>query len=79
MNDRENLLSLLRRQGYERVPYYFSLCPSLVNTFKKNSGYNGGYEDYFNFPLRFISNIKLNDKSADVFLKYYPDFKLPFP
>ncbi len=29
MTRRENYLSLVRRQGYERIPYSFSMCPSL--------------------------------------------------
>ena len=30
MTPRENLLSLLRREGYEWAPVEFALCPSLA-------------------------------------------------
>ncbi|MFV0399956.1 MAG: uroporphyrinogen decarboxylase family protein [Oscillospiraceae bacterium] len=33
MTERENLLSLLRRQGYERIPVEYSMCPSLSERF----------------------------------------------
>lgn len=33
MNKRENLLSLCRRQGYQKVPVEFSMCPQLQERF----------------------------------------------
>ncbi len=30
MNKRDNLLSLLRRTGYESVPVHFDMCPELA-------------------------------------------------
>ncbi len=33
MNKRENLLSLCRRKGYEKVPVQFSMCPQLQEKF----------------------------------------------
>ena len=38
MTARENLLAMLRRQGYETVPLEFSLCPSLEAHFKRRLG-----------------------------------------
>ena len=33
MNDRENLLSLLRKTGYERMPVHFSMTPDIEKRF----------------------------------------------
>ena len=33
MTDRENFFSIVRRKGYERVPYHFSMCPDLTRRF----------------------------------------------
>ena len=33
MTDRENFFSLVQRQGYERMPYGYSLCPDLQARF----------------------------------------------
>ena len=35
MNQRENLLSLYRRKGFEQAPVCFNLCTSLENECKK--------------------------------------------
>lgn len=38
MNARENLLSLVRRKGYEFAPVFFDLCPKLMEEFTKHTG-----------------------------------------
>ena len=38
MTPRENLLHLLRREGYETVPVEFMLCPSLEKSFQEEIG-----------------------------------------
>lgn len=70
MNARENLLSLLRRQGYDRVPVEFSLCPGLQKTFREKIG-EEDYREYFHFANRNVRG--LQDKSFDqaFFKKYY--------
>ena len=35
MTNRENLIGLFRRQGYERMPLNFSMCPDLYGRFVK--------------------------------------------
>ena len=37
MTPRENLLHLLRKEGYEEVPVDFSLCPSQEESYRKTS------------------------------------------
>jgi uroporphyrinogen decarboxylase len=71
MNQRGNLLSLLRRTGYEFIPCQFSLTPHLVNVFHEKTGYSGFYEDYFDMPWRNIPDIKVPDNSGQ-FLSWYP-------
>lgn len=51
MTNRENFLSLLRRQGFERVPVEFSLCPHLVEVCKEKLGVDD-YVEYFGMPWR---------------------------
>jgi uroporphyrinogen decarboxylase len=71
MNQRENLLSLLRRTGYEFIPCQFSLTPHLVNVFHEKTGYSGFYGDYFDMPWRDIPDIKVPDNTGQ-FLSWYP-------
>lgn len=53
MTPRENVLSCLRRTGYERVPFEFSLCPSLRETFVRATGRaDGDYAAHYDFPVR---------------------------
>ena len=73
MNARENLLSLLRRQGFEYIPCDFALCPSLEDEYRRQVGTKEHYVDHFHFPMRGIEDIRLKDLSTDKFLKYYPD------
>ncbi len=56
MNQRENLLSLYRREGYERAPVHFVLCPSLEKTFRRKYPGDQPYEEVFEFPIRVITD-----------------------
>ena len=47
VNQRENLLALLRREPYEWVPAEFSLCPSLEEEYRKRTGGSLPYRDFF--------------------------------
>lgn len=47
MNQRENLLALLRREPYEWMPAEFSLCPSLEEEYRKRTGGSLPYRDFF--------------------------------
>lgn len=75
MTGRENLISLCIRKGYDKVPVDFSLCPSLVSEFKRQTGSDMDYVDYFKFPWRNINDGKLLTNDVSQFSKYY-DFKL---
>ena len=59
MNARENLLSLFRREGFDFVPPEFSLCPSLVARYVRETGSDAPYEDYFSLPWRNVQDIHL--------------------
>jgi uroporphyrinogen decarboxylase len=52
---REDLLRLYRRQGYRRSPVGMSLCPALVEEFRRrHPQFPGDYLDFFRAPYRII-------------------------
>ena len=71
MDQRENLLSLLRRKGYDQVPFQFNLCPSLVEEYKRQTGAEIDYSEYFEFPWSFIGDLRLSNTDSEKFKKYY--------
>ncbi len=71
MTERENYLSLVRRTGYEKVPVQFSLCPSLVDVYKKKFGEVLPYDEYFDFSIKYFSDINYNCPDASVYKRYY--------
>lgn len=48
----DNVLSLYRRRGFERVPVQFSLCPSLVDEFRRRHGEAKPYWEHFAFDVQ---------------------------
>lgn len=72
MTPRENLLSLLRRQGYQTAPAECILCPSLEETFRQKTGQTD-YAAYFQFPFRRITPLPDKPQDAAVFRSYYPN------
>lgn len=70
MTNRENFFSLIRRQGYERVPVEFVLCPHLQERCREELGAED-YEAYFGFPWRRVEDLRLQDTDTEKFLKYY--------
>ena len=54
MTSRENIMGIFRKTGYEWAPVQFSLCPSQVATYKKETGGKVGYDEYFDFPWKGI-------------------------
>lgn len=68
---RENLLRLLRREGYDSVPYEFFLCPSLIEEFHKNENTDESYFDYFEMPWRRVSELVPDDDDRTRFEKYH--------
>ncbi len=72
MNQRENLLSLLRRQGFEEIPVEFSLCPALVEEYEMRVGKGIPYADYFNFSTGNIEGLRPIDHQIEKYYPYYP-------
>lgn len=52
MSPGENIISIFRRQGMERAPVLFNLCPSQVEEFHRRYGSERSYNDVFEFPWR---------------------------
>jgi uroporphyrinogen decarboxylase len=73
MTQRENLLSLLRRTGYETAPYDINLCPSLVTEYRNQTGADIPYEDYYNLPLRRIIDLSYAKTDPEQFQKFYSE------
>ncbi len=72
MTERENLLHLLRKEGYEKIPVEFSLCPSLVERFRKETGNpDGDYMEYFGMPWRHVGGLIPEDEEISRFLPYH--------
>lgn len=72
MNKRENVLSLYKRQGYEFAPVEFTLCPALVEEFKKRTGSkDNDVDEYFDFDIRKIGPLGYLKADNEVYLKYY--------
>jgi uroporphyrinogen decarboxylase len=54
MTPRENLLSLLRRRGFERVPVEFRLTGALREALREELGPELDIEAYFGIPWRYV-------------------------
>ena len=74
MTPRENVLSLLRRTGYEYVPVDFFLCPSLQQVFQEKYGH-ADYPEAFHFPLRNLPCLQPDQPDSKRFLRYYDSLK----
>lgn len=69
---RENLMGMLRREGYMWPPLEFSLCPSLEERFKKEIGGPGSnYMEYFGMPWRRVGDLVPDNQDKSRFLSYY--------
>ena len=74
MNQRKNLICLLKREPYEWVPVEFSLCPSLIEEYSKQTHSTLSYADYFQMPWKAIEDIPV-PKNDSQYLFYYPNLK----
>jgi uroporphyrinogen decarboxylase len=72
LTQRENLLRLLRRQGYEYPPIFFQLCPSQVEQFRRKTGSRLAYQDYFEFAFIYISDSVPPGRKEIDWARYYP-------
>lgn len=75
MDKRQNVLSLLRRQGYSEAPVHLSMCPSLEKQFRERTGYLGSPAEYFGMPWRGVSGPRTQPIPEAVYRKYF-DFEL---
>jgi len=69
MTERENLLRLLTRKGFEWIPPEMNFCPSLYERFKEETG-ETDYASYFGFPWRGVGIVQ-DDPNLDRFLPYF--------
>lgn len=68
---RENLLSLLRGQGYDWVPCELSLCQSQIEHFQSLHGADANYMDYFEVPMRRLPDLVPDDDDRTRFLAFH--------
>ncbi len=71
MTQRENLLRLLRREGFAWIPPQFYLCPSLEEEFHRRTGYAGDYEDYYGFAWRNVRDLQPVRHSPEPYAAYH--------
>jgi len=74
MTPRENLLSLLRRRGYEWIPPEFSLCPALIEQFYERHGKDTPYETFYQFPWEAVPDALIN-RPPHEFHRFFPPFE----
>ena len=70
MTERENFFSLVRRQGYDHIPYDFQMCPNLTERFDKWCKETGFSPD---FTMRSLPYIQSKPVDPHVFDVYYKD------
>ena len=68
MTDRENFLSLVRRQGYERVPYSLNMCPDVKRRFDEWCAASG-FKPHF--TMRALPPVPYKPFDMHVYDKYY--------
>lgn len=72
MNPKENILSLYRRQGYQKAPVEFWLCPVLWGKYEAKYGSDIWFGDRFNFSTRGVSGGRITDNDTEKFKVWYP-------
>lgn len=70
MTNRENFLSIVRRQGYEWMPAEFTLCPSLQQKIEQQYG-TKDYEELFQFAWRRVEDIRLVNHDVEQYRRFY--------
>ena len=68
---RENLLGLLRREGYDWVPCEFFLCQSQIDSFHAKYGEDKDYFDFFEMPWRRLPDLVPDDDDRSRFLPFH--------
>lgn len=72
MDQRENILKLWRREGFEFQPVHFDLCPALERKFHEVYGEEADYRDVFEFPFRNLRTGFLRQEFRDWNERCYP-------
>ena len=73
MTNRENFFSLVRRQGYERVPYGYNMCPDLQKRFDAYCETSGFSPD---FVMVNVPGAPEKPRDMQVYYdRYYPGIK----
>ena len=72
MTKRENLLALIKKQPYKEVPVDFGLSPGLEKVYRRRTGSELHYLDYFGMPWRSAPD-PVPVTGGKGFKKYYPD------
>lgn len=70
MTNRENFLSMIRRQGYEWAPVQFHLCPHLQQLCKERL-HTQDYVSYFGMPWRWVEDLRLADHDVEQYRQFY--------
>jgi uroporphyrinogen decarboxylase len=70
MTNRQCILSTLKRENEDKIPFDLALCPVHIDNLEKIAGTRDYYE-YFNIPLRYV-DINPTKKETD-FKVYYND------
>lgn len=70
MTPRENVISVFRRKGFQEAPVDFGLCPSLYETFMKETG-EKDYAEYFRIPIRYVDDLRLINHDYEASGKYF--------
>ena len=68
---RENLLGLLRGEGYDWVPCELSLCQSQIDHFHQMYGQDQDYMDFFEVPMRRLPDLVPDNDDRSRFLPYH--------
>ena len=71
MTNRENILSLIKRQGYEKISPSFSLCPSLMETYRREEHTDMSYSDKYSFAMGSVSQWKEIKTDPEQYRSYY--------
>jgi uroporphyrinogen decarboxylase len=71
VDKRENLLSLLRRKGFDEIPVEFNLCPAQIEEYNKSIGSSMDFVEYFQMPWRYIDDLAPVNQDIGIFRKYY--------
>lgn len=77
MTQRENLLKLLRRERHDFIPVELMLCPSLVELYKRETGSDKPYGEYFDMPERGVEGPVLPPRKTPDWASFYKEELAP--